>query len=244
MWNADYLVSLGPLGDTLHKMVPGTHLERVSMVTVDNTGAVDLSKGVYLVHCVLSVLEHLEEDGFFVLLDNIRAIERLLKIFWNQASYWREAQVIDRAREILAPILGKLSRRAPSKVHDILVPLKSLLEKALESDQYEQDCVLLLSRIQQDFEEVRPMHFLDYLLELDHMLTAQHRDLAWLESHPVLRREAKRRPDNVLTLLKVFRKNLGYVLPSAHKFLREMRCFLVYASEIQAVVENVGALEA
>ncbi|XP_053169197.1 uncharacterized protein LOC128352543 [Hemicordylus capensis] len=231
MWNADFVESLSPLGDALHEMRSTIHLEKVSLVS-DKVVAIGVPTGIHLVGHVLDLLDVMEDNNFFVFLGIMPAIERKLKIAQCQTWPWK-AKVLGGTKEILAQILGALACLTPSKVHNVLLQLQHFLKKAERNGHFERVAVPLLSRVQQDLEEVQPMHVLNCLTQMLHLLTGQCEHLAQLASHPVMRQASQR--SSIFGILESLRRALERALPSADEFLMEMQDVLMDLNEIEAI---------
>ncbi|KAM6447758.1 uncharacterized protein PHA67_020228 isoform 1-T2 [Liasis olivaceus] len=240
MWQAEYFESLTPLWEALDEMGPSTQLLRVSLAKND-TETWDHSFAVDVVASVPTMLEILEDNGFFFLFDKLSTLARGLKTAGLLSDEWKASEGNNGDVENLVPVFRLLVHLAPRKVYDSLCCLRDFLEEVGGDNWDGENCVRCLTRIQQGLEEMAPKNTLNYLAQLHDFLTFQHRFLAWLACHPDV--EEKVGNPNFFDTLIIARKVLGLGMDYYSDCLIDLQEILEDLNELEAIVHYPDDLD-
>lgn len=238
MWQDDYLESLDPESGPLDEMGLSTQFLKVSLAFND-TEKWDHSFAASVIASVPTMLEILEDTGFFFLLGKLSGLLKGLKASGLLSDVWKAPE--GGALQSLAPIFRLLVQLTPRKIYHSFWCLRDFLEDADEEDFEGPDCLRYLTAVQQGLEDLEPQKTLNCLADLHDFLLYQYPYLMWLASHPDV--QEKVGDLNLFPTLMIARKVLGFGMEYFHDCLVDLQEVLEDLNEVEAVVHTPDDLD-
>uniref|UniRef100_A0ACB8FFI6 Uncharacterized protein n=1 Tax=Sphaerodactylus townsendi TaxID=933632 RepID=A0ACB8FFI6_9SAUR len=192
----------------------------------------DLPSVVYMMDSALSMVDFVEDNGFFHFLNNFSAMMREIKSVLSLAPQWKVGEVIDKAKKTLRPIRATMARFAPKKVADTLLAMKDFLEGVVGFNWGGAECLKHLATFHEHLEKLKPGKHRSCLKGLHRLLVVQGQELAWLANHPLI--EEKLGRQNVFARLTFIKRHLEVIL-ARDIFLRGMQAMLDELDKLKAV---------
>lgn len=231
MWQDDYLENLAPPSGLLDQMGVSTQFLKVSLA-LNDTEKWDHSFAASVIDGVPTMLEILEDTGFFFLLGKLSTLLKGLKAAGLLSEEWKASK--GGVLESLDPIFRLLVHLAPRKIIYSFWCLRKFLEDVEEDDFEGPDCLKYLTVIQQGLEDLEPRKTLDCLVDLNNYVIYQYPNLVWLASHPQVQ---ERVGDlNLFPTLMIARKILGFSMEYFNDCLVDLQEVLEDLNEVEAVV--------
>ncbi|XP_058041912.1 uncharacterized protein LOC131199777 [Ahaetulla prasina] len=243
MWQDEYLENLNPLRGAVDMMGLSTQFLGVSLVPKD-TVKWDQSYAASLIGSVPTMLEILEDTGFFLLLGQFCALLKGLQstgLLLTSDEWKQQPSEGGGVLKKLDPFFRMLVHLSPWKIYHSFWSLRDFLEKVEDEDWEGQNCVKYLSVVQQGLEGLEPEKTLNCFEGLHDFLNYQQQSLAWLESHPEVHEKLGHL--NFFPTLALLKKIMEVGMEYFNDCLIDLQEVLEDLNEVEAIVPSPDDLD-